>query len=83
MSVKLTRQTVSPALCQPTVLHRQCLLHNDFALDGDTCVQRLQNCTDGLSFSLWHRASYDEELMYSDRYIPRQALISTGTYCTA
>ncbi|KAF0303315.1 Adhesion G-protein coupled receptor G2 [Amphibalanus amphitrite] len=55
-----------------------CLLHNDFAFEDDSCVQNPQNCSEGLSFSLWHKASYDETLMYSERYIPRQALISTG-----
>ncbi|XP_037090044.1 uncharacterized protein LOC119110357 [Pollicipes pollicipes] len=55
-----------------------CLVHRDFARADDACVKNPQNCSAGLSFSLWHKARYDVSLIGSTRYLPRQVLISTG-----
>ncbi|KAF0294679.1 Cadherin EGF LAG seven-pass G-type receptor 3 [Amphibalanus amphitrite] len=55
-----------------------CMRHASFMREGDTCVHDPSTCANGISFSLWHRCSFDSDAFTPREGLPYRYLISTG-----
>lgn len=59
----------------------QCLMDDEFALPDDLCIRNPSNCTDGLSFSLFFKPTYDEadhEMVDPTNNYEKEYILSTG-----
>ncbi|XP_037076257.1 uncharacterized protein LOC119097315 [Pollicipes pollicipes] len=55
-----------------------CMAHKGFAKPGDTCVSDPATCEEGLSFSLWEKTIYVEDVFADRESLQLRYLLSTG-----
>ena len=56
----------------------QCLIKSDFALPDETCIADPRNCNNGLSFSIWEKVIYEEEVLNVNKEHGKKYIFSTG-----
>ncbi len=57
---------------------RQCLVKSHFALEGDKCIRNPSYCHQGLSFSIWEKVTYEEDVLNVHRVHRKKYIFSTG-----
>ncbi len=60
------------------LLKLQCIAKSDFANDGDECIRDLSRCPLGVSFSIWLKAEYDEDVLNVHKVHKKKYIFSTG-----
>jgi hypothetical protein len=56
----------------------QCIIKSAFAPAEDYCVRNPINCKSGLSFSIWEKVRYGQEIFNIEKEHPRKYIFSTG-----
>ncbi len=57
---------------------RQCLVKSHFALESDKCIRNPSYCHQGLSFSIWEKVTYEEDVLNVHRVHRKKYIFSTG-----
>lgn len=57
---------------------KKCLVKSAFDHPGDKCIHNPGFCDNGISFSIWEKVSYPEEVLDVRRPHEKQYIFSTG-----
>ena len=56
----------------------QCLIKSAFGIPNDRCILHPKNCDTGISFSIWERVLYPEDVLNVHKSHDKQYVFSTG-----
>ena len=56
----------------------QCVIKSEFKNQNDECIVSPKNCPDGISFSIWEKAMYSEDVLQVMADHERKYILSTG-----
>lgn len=54
------------------------MVKSDFGKEDDECILNPNDCDDGLSFSIWEKVTYKEDVLNVDKDHEKQYIFSTG-----
>jgi hypothetical protein len=57
---------------------KQCVIKSEFKNQNDECIVSPKNCPDGISFSIWEKAMYSEDVLQVMADHERKYILSTG-----
>ena len=59
-------------------MYLQCIVKSNFGKKGDRCILHPKDCHQGISFSVWEKVSYREDVLNVDKDHDKRYVFSTG-----